>query len=224
VSASWAYKTSEFNLGVMYARGEGVPVDLPRAMAWMTLAAERGDRQYVQARDLIAAQLDKSGLARAEEILREILPTYGDAVALGRAKQRWHEVRDQATGSHLGFTGDVTVATGGGNGAVGKPQGTPMEQYQMTKFTNTGRAQPASKLPPPGQSNTGAQGSADLTGTAGVDGSTAYSDLHLTDNPYDPRLSRGTATVGAPTTVVDRKKGADDANAAQPATDPRQRQ
>jgi TPR repeat protein len=39
VSSSWGYKTSQYNLGVMYARGEGVPVDLPRAMAWMSLAA-----------------------------------------------------------------------------------------------------------------------------------------------------------------------------------------
>jgi TPR repeat protein len=47
VAASWAYKPAEFNLGVMYARGQGVPVDLPRAMAWMALAAERGDKEYV---------------------------------------------------------------------------------------------------------------------------------------------------------------------------------
>src|ERR1043165_3965087 len=42
VSASWAYKPAEYNIAVMYARGQGVPVDLPRAMAWMALAAERG--------------------------------------------------------------------------------------------------------------------------------------------------------------------------------------
>lgn len=30
-SASWAYKPAHYNLAVMYAKGEGVPVDRPRA-------------------------------------------------------------------------------------------------------------------------------------------------------------------------------------------------
>src|SRR4029079_16399920 len=42
VAASWAYKPAAYNLGVMYARGQGTPVDFPRALAWMALAAERG--------------------------------------------------------------------------------------------------------------------------------------------------------------------------------------
>ena len=47
VAASWAFKPAEYNLGVMYARGQGVPVDMPRAMAWMALAAERNELHYV---------------------------------------------------------------------------------------------------------------------------------------------------------------------------------
>lgn len=41
VSASWAYKPAQYNLSVMYSRGQGIPVDLPRAMAWITLARRR---------------------------------------------------------------------------------------------------------------------------------------------------------------------------------------
>ncbi|HEY6894596.1 MAG TPA: hypothetical protein VI258_10540, partial [Rhodanobacteraceae bacterium] len=51
-SASWAYKPAQYNLAVMYAKGEGVPVDKPRAMAWAALAAERGDKDYIDAREL----------------------------------------------------------------------------------------------------------------------------------------------------------------------------
>ena len=43
VAASWAFKPAEYNLAVMYARGQGAPMDLPRALAWMTLAAERNE-------------------------------------------------------------------------------------------------------------------------------------------------------------------------------------
>jgi TPR repeat protein len=168
VSASWAYKISEFNLGVMYARGEGVPVDLPRAMAWMTLAAERQDKQSVQARDLIAAQLDKDGIARAEAILRELLPIYGDEVALARAKRHWHETRTSATGSHLGFIGNLGIGTD-------DPHSIP------------------------------------------VPGSTVYADLRATDNPYDPRLDRGVATVG-PVRPLGEQKG--EGNADEESTGP----
>jgi TPR repeat protein len=52
VSASWAYKPAEYNLAVMYTRGQGVPVDLPRGMAWIALASERNEQHYVDARDL----------------------------------------------------------------------------------------------------------------------------------------------------------------------------
>src|SRR5690348_7597390 len=48
-AASWGYKDAQYNLAVMYARGQGVPADLPRAMAWAALAAERNDKKYVEA-------------------------------------------------------------------------------------------------------------------------------------------------------------------------------
>jgi TPR repeat protein len=57
VSASWAYKPAEYNIAVMYARGQGVPIDLPRAMAWIALAAERNEPRYVGAREAIYAEL-----------------------------------------------------------------------------------------------------------------------------------------------------------------------
>lgn len=65
VAASWAYKPAEYNLGVMYLQGQGVPVDLPRAMAWFALAAERSDKDYVAARTAICAP--EQGAVRASE-------------------------------------------------------------------------------------------------------------------------------------------------------------
>jgi Sel1 repeat len=110
VAASWAYKPAEYNLAVMYALGQGVPADLPRAMAWMTLAAERGEKQYVQARELINAKLSNAEFTQADAIYGELYPTYGDASALRRAKDRWAQVRSSMTGSRVGsVAGELKV-------------------------------------------------------------------------------------------------------------------
>lgn len=115
VSASWAYKPAAYNLAVMYLKGEGVAVDKPRAMAWAALASERGDQDYIDARELIYAQLTESEFAKANEIWRELKKTYGDTVALDRAKTRWAQVKAGITGSRVGSVGNLKVGTGGKN-------------------------------------------------------------------------------------------------------------
>ncbi|MGA9421927.1 MAG: sel1 repeat family protein [Rhodanobacteraceae bacterium] len=175
VAASWAYKPAEYNLGVIYAKGQGVPADLPRAMAWMTLAAERGSRRYKHAREAVRQSLTSDQLAQAEAIKRELEPKFGDAVALARAKNRWRETRAAATGSHLGFVGNLQV---GANDPVGSSQKTPDQGA--------------------GSIGSVATTASNLTGGKQIDGSVAYRRLRETDNPYDPRFApvTGTATVG----------------------------
>lgn len=75
------------------------------------MVVECSDKHYVEVRDLIATQLEKEGLNRAQAMVQELLPTYGDAVALNRAKARWRETRNEATGSHLGYVGNLRVGT-----------------------------------------------------------------------------------------------------------------
>lgn len=114
-SASWAYKPAAYNLGVMYLHGEGTPIDRPRAMAWMAIAAERGDAHYVEARELVYASLSEQEFARANEIWRELKKTYADAVAMPRAKMRWAQVRAAMTGSRVGSPGALRIAGMQGN-------------------------------------------------------------------------------------------------------------
>src|SRR6185312_415542 len=78
VAASWAYKPAEFNLGLIYFQGLGVAADKPRGAAWMSLAAERGDRRSEQARDLMLGKLSKSEFDKTFAIWQELKPTYGD--------------------------------------------------------------------------------------------------------------------------------------------------
>ena len=183
VAASWAFKPAEYNLGVMYARGQGVAADLPRAMAWMALAAERNDARYVEAREAVYAEMTKEQFEQANVIWRDLKKTYGDEVALKRAKARWAEVRSQMTGSRVGSVGNLTVGLPNPNG--GDPS-TPKD--------------PGHILPPGATYVRSTVGTAaEATGGEGIDGSIAYRQLLQSDNPYDPKFDRnaiGRATVG----------------------------
>ena len=102
VAASWAYKPAEYNLGVMYFKGQGVPVDRPLGAAWMVLAAERDDPQYVKARDVMITLLSVADFARTDELWGKLKQTYGDKVALRRAKAQWAWVKTHQTGTRGG--------------------------------------------------------------------------------------------------------------------------
>lgn len=173
-SASWAYKPAQYNLAVMYAKGEGVPVDKPRAMAWAALAAERGDKDYVDAREVIYADLTRDEFAQANEIWRDLKKTYGDDVALERAKARWAQVKANITGSRVGGIGNLKVGAESSGG----------------KLTFIG---PNGKSAIDGNAVSGASV---LTGGS-IDGAIAYKQLRESANPYDPKFAQpiGTATV-----------------------------
>ncbi|OOG57279.1 sel1 repeat family protein [Rhodanobacter sp. C03] len=178
VAASWAYKPAEYNLGVMYLSGQGAPVDLPRALAWMALAAERNDPQYVKARDLINAHLSDAQFNQANVIMDQLLPTYGDKVALVRAETRWTAVRAAATGSRVGSAASPMQ--------VGAVAGDPTHMRAANYDFHDG-----------GHIETSAS---EVAGTHQTDGAIAYQQLRASNNPYDPKFkwqpgSTGTITV-----------------------------
>jgi hypothetical protein len=180
VSASWAYKPAQYNLGVIYLKGEGVPVDRPRAMAWFALAAERGDADYVQARELLYADLDKDEFAQANAIWRELKPKYGDAVALARAKMRWAQVKAEQTGSRVGAPGNLKV------GSVGS-------SVRPVRLSPSGRS----------EANGFASSAFGVLGGSSEDGSTAYRQFRESDNPYDPKFEWRSTPTPEGTVVVD---------------------
>jgi hypothetical protein len=200
-AASWAFKPAEYNLGVMYTRGQGVPVDLSRGMAWMALAAERNYPRYVDARETVYAALTPEQFEQANVIWRDLKKTYGDAVALRRAKARWAEVRSKMTGSRVG---------GGGNLQVGTSMSSPGEAGNSPKLVaalpaslegknSRGADKSASNIKGFKISPAGARNTADLTGGENIDGSIAYRQFRESDNPYDPKFEPGAlgkATVG----------------------------
>jgi len=206
VSASWAYKPAEYNLGVMYARGDGAAVDLPRALAWMALAAERDEKHYVDAREAIYAEMTKEQFQQANVIWRELKPIYADEVALRKATARWAQVRASATGSHVGFVGHLDVGTpsGGMNDPSNARTGSPEKDAEYQRKYG-------------GANHTSSSSAEIFRGGEVVDGSIAYRQLQQSDNPYDPKFrdpKLGTATVGKPVTV---KKAEQDKAATEPA-------
>jgi Sel1 repeat-containing protein len=172
-AASWAYKPAAYNLAVMYMKGDGVPVDKPRAMAWAALAAERGDKDYIDARELIYAELTAGEFAQANAIWRDLKKTYADTVALDRAKQRWAQVKAGITGSRVGGVGNLRVGAEGSNVRpvnVGPDGRSALDGNTFSAFGV-------------------------LTGGS-VDGALAYKQLRESANPYDPKFEQtGTATV-----------------------------
>jgi hypothetical protein len=166
VSASWAYKPAQYNLGVIYTKGEGVPEDKPLGLAWLALAAERGDKDYIAARDLAYSRMTDEDYERANAIWRDLKKNYADEVALKRAKQRWVQVRNEATGSHIGgATGPMLV---GGRDTTGmRVVSDPLNPHSAKANSNTSTA-------------------FGITGPGAVDGSIAYRQMRESDNPYDP--------------------------------------
>lgn len=125
VAASWAYKPAEYNLGLMYFNGHGVPVDRPLGAAWMVLAAERHNTKYyalyTRARDLMISSLSKAEFAQTDKLWGRLKQTYGDKFALRRAKSQRLFAGGMETGSHLGRgVGDLQIgAPGAGDKAPG---------------------------------------------------------------------------------------------------------
>jgi len=184
IAASWGYKMAQYNLGVIFANGEGgINHDMPQGLAWMMLAAERDDGSnshqfFVKGREKVEKACEDYEIEQAKVLFKEMSKTYADEHALPRAKLQWNNVRMNVTGSHVGGIGNLQVSGSNARSAGGK----------SGKYEG-GRA-------PAGVATAG-----DLTGGTGTDGSIAYRELRDTDNPYDASWDIGTVTVGNVETV-----------------------
>ena len=61
-AAGHGLRDSQYNLGVLYARGLGVPQNLAESFRWFALAANQGDGDAAKKRDDVAARLDQQTL------------------------------------------------------------------------------------------------------------------------------------------------------------------
>ena len=109
-AASWAMKDAQYNLGLAYFKGNGVPADRPRGLAWLALAAERKNSALQAA---LATAWDSASDAEhqdANAIWRELKKQYGDEVALVRARKRFDTALGQISGAQAGSGNERVVS------------------------------------------------------------------------------------------------------------------
>ena len=59
---------AQFNLGVMYADGQGVPEDYVLGFAWLNLAAAQGNERASEYRDNLQTRMNADQIAQAQEM------------------------------------------------------------------------------------------------------------------------------------------------------------
>jgi len=111
ISAGWAMKDAQYNLGIAYFKGEGIAADRPRGLAWLALAAERKDPAFSESLAAAWGESSPEEHARANAIWRELRARHADAIALPRAQRRFDLEMAQLTGSRVGAPGHASVWT-----------------------------------------------------------------------------------------------------------------
>jgi TPR repeat protein len=75
---------AQYNLGVMYANGKGVPQDYVVAHMWLNLSASHGDQEAAAARDSLAQTMSAAQVAEAQKMARDWKPKSHEAPARTR--------------------------------------------------------------------------------------------------------------------------------------------
>jgi len=105
-AARYADKPAQAMVAAMYWQGDGIPMDRPRAYAWMDLAADRGYRDLLVQRELFWNGLTEAERRAALEVGKEIYEQYSDEAGVVRLERSLSLVRKKGTGSHTGFLGN----------------------------------------------------------------------------------------------------------------------
>lgn len=112
-------KYGQYMVGFMYLTGKGVEEDRVKASAWYRLAAERGTREFIRARDQVLLSLDDEQRAESDRLFVELRREYGDLVLLAKAIREDYQELRQRTGSRVSAgSSPVTVVDVGRSGAT----------------------------------------------------------------------------------------------------------
>jgi len=95
IAAAWGSKPAQFTLGVGYFNGDIVAMDRPQGLAWLGLAAERKDPNYLAVFQSAWQKASPEEKARASALWRSMLPKYGDAHAAKRSERHYQYARMQ---------------------------------------------------------------------------------------------------------------------------------
>jgi hypothetical protein len=114
-AAYWANKDAQHALGLAYVNGDipGIAADRPLGIAWLALAAERKNSEYVHDYTMAVLGSSRGDVSEASKIYLKLRETYGDSVAGDRATRRFvREVepldRSAATGGNMVYIDGLT--------------------------------------------------------------------------------------------------------------------
>ena len=62
---------AQYNLGVMYTNGEGVPQDYVSAHMWLNLSGSNGDEDAVKGRNIVEKKMTKQQIEKAKEMAKK---------------------------------------------------------------------------------------------------------------------------------------------------------
>ena len=108
-AARYADKPSQFALGVIHMKGDGVPRDRALAFAWLDVAAERGYEEIVEQRDLLWDQMTDGERAAGEYLSKRLFKKYGDDKAKRRHRSKTMAALQHSLGKSKSVRDDVIV-------------------------------------------------------------------------------------------------------------------
>jgi hypothetical protein len=94
-------KYAQYMVGFMHLSGQGVPTDVPRALAWYRLAAERGHGALESARDELAANMTQDEINASNRIFLGLLQEIGDTKLIMALIQKDMDTLKGRTGTRI---------------------------------------------------------------------------------------------------------------------------
>lgn len=104
-AAYWANKNAQYLLGIAFFNGDvgDIPANRPLGLAWLALAAERKNPDYVTAYAGAVARSSPAEKQQASKIYLKLKKDYSDKVAGTRAVQRFnHEIQPMQDAAQSG--------------------------------------------------------------------------------------------------------------------------
>ena len=74
LSAEQGFAGAQYNLGVMYGKGLGVPQDYALAHMWFNLSGSNGNKGGVENRNIVEKRMTKQQIEKAQEMARNWKP------------------------------------------------------------------------------------------------------------------------------------------------------
>lgn len=76
-AAQWGHKGAQYVLGELYLQGKGVQQNPVMAYAWLDVAAEAPDRQFIKAKDKAGKTLTPEQMTEATAMAKDLSDKYG---------------------------------------------------------------------------------------------------------------------------------------------------